>query len=407
MFLQRKSVQISLRVALTVACCFGVWNSLQLARADYLFREDTDESIRKAIRLVPDNWQYYMRLAQFERGNARELLKSSLERNPFDAQADIELGLQYEADGDFGRAEKQLLEAYNVDHTYLPRWSLANYYFRHENMPQFWAWARSAAAMPADDIGALLELCWRVSPNPGTITGSILNEKPEFLRQYIIFLIAKKQPLAIANIAPNLMRAGNPKSDLPLLLSVVNRLILANEADLADSLWRLLVNHGWTAADSTVPNNVGFSRVPVPVGFDWSIPEYTGLHSWLGPTGLETEFTGSQPENCMLAEQSVVLPPGNYKLAYDYRTNNIPPATGIRWQILDMQSQTAIADSPDLSSSEDKQSELSFSVPPGMPIALLRLAYNRSLGTVRVSGTVWIHSVRIKNLDGSDVSKQF
>ena len=56
---------------------------------------------------------------QFDRAHARELLTTSLRLSRYDAQADIELGLQYEGDEDFGRAEKQLLEAYKVNHTYL------------------------------------------------------------------------------------------------------------------------------------------------------------------------------------------------------------------------------------------------------------------------------------------------
>jgi len=132
-----QAVDRALKIVVAGACCFGIWGSLTLARADYLFRQDTEESIRKAIRLMPDGWEYYMRLAQFDRAHARELLTTSLQLNRYDAQADIELGLQYEADGDFGRAEKQLLEAYEVDHTYLPRWSLANYYFRRDNIPAF------------------------------------------------------------------------------------------------------------------------------------------------------------------------------------------------------------------------------------------------------------------------------
>ena len=172
-----KSVVAALRVAVAAACCVGIWSSLNFARADYLFQKDTDQSIRSAIHFVPDGWPYYMRLAQFDRANARQLLESSLRLNPYNAQADIELGLQYEADGNLGEAEKHLLNAYSIDRTYLPRWSLANYYFRHDNMPAFWTWARSAAAMPADDIGALLELCWRAAPNAQTITGEILERK--------------------------------------------------------------------------------------------------------------------------------------------------------------------------------------------------------------------------------------
>ncbi len=392
----RRSAGTALHIVVAATCCLGIWDSLQLARADHYFRKDTDQSIRMAIRMVPDGWPYYMRLAQYERANARELLSTSLKLNPYDAQANIELGLQYEADGDYARAQKQLLQAYNIDHTYLPRWTLANYYFRRGNMPEFWAWARSAAAMPSDDIGGLLELCWRAAPDPAVVTGAILNEKPEFLRQYINYLVAKNEPRAAAEIAPHLIRAGDPQSDLPVLFGVVNRLIQTSEARSADTLWRLLIGNHWVVADSSIPNNDRFARTPLPVGFDWSIPEYTGLHSWPGVSGLETEFAGTEPENCVIAEQYVVLSPGNYQFNYSYRTSEIPKGAGIQWQVLDPGSQLAIAESSDLSSNEMKQSVLSFTVPPGMSLLSLRLTYKRPLGMVRVSGALRMQSVQIQ-----------
>jgi tetratricopeptide (TPR) repeat protein len=391
-----KSVAITMRIAVFAACCLGIWSSFKLARADYLFREDTDQTIRSAIRLVPDGWPYYMRLAQFDSANAKELLNTSLQINPYDAQANIELGLQYEADGDLARAEKQLLAAYNVDHTYMPQWSLANYYFRRGNMPEFWAWARSAAAMPADDIGALLELCWRVSPDPDAITGAILNDKPEFLRQYVGFLIAKDQPRASAKIASHLLQAGDSESDLPVLLSVVNRLITEDDHADAVELWHRLAASNWVVADSTVPNNASFLRLPVQAGFDWSIPEYPGLHSWPGPSGLETEFSGSEPEDCVIAEQAVVLKTGNYEMTFGYQTSDIPVGTGVRWQILDSKSQRVLAESSDLSSDQIKRSEVSFSLPE-TSLIVLRLKYQRTLGTVRVSGMLNMQSVQIQS----------
>jgi len=399
--LLRRSVEVALRIIIAGACCFGIWCSWEFACADYLFQKDTEESVRSAIRLVPDGWEYYMRLSQFDRGHARELLATSLRLDRYNAQADIELGLQYEAEGDFGRAEKLLLDGYEVDHTYLPRWSLANYYFRRDNMPAFWAWARSAAEMPADDIGPLFELCWRVSPDPERITGAILNEKPELIRQYLGFLLAKDQLLAAANVAPRLVRNGEPEPDRPLLFSIVNRLVAVNDAAAANALWHLLIEQHWVVADITVPNNAGFVREPLPVSFDWSLPEYPGLHSWPGSSGLETEFTGSQPEDCTVAEQAVALTPGNYTMAYSYHTSDISPDTGIRWQIIDAKSNTVLADSPDLSSDELKHSVLTFFVPPGAALLRLRLVYRRALGTPRISGTLVVLSTQIQALPQS------
>jgi hypothetical protein len=392
----RRSIGVALRIIIAGTCGLGIWCSWQFAHADFLFQKDTEESVRSAIRLVPDGWEYYIRLAQFDRGHTRELLETSLRLNRYDAQADIELGLQYEAEGDFGRAERLLLDAYEVDHTYMPRWSLANFYFRRDNMPAFWAWARSAAEMPADDIGPLFELCWRVSPDPERITGAILNEKPELIRQYVGFLLAKDQLRAVANVAPRLVRSGEQETDRPLLFSVVNRLVAANDAAAANALWHLLIEQHWVVADMTVPNNADFVREPLPVSFDWSFPEYSGLHSWPGPSGLETEFTGSQPEECTVAEQAVILTPGNYTMEFSYHTADIPPGTGIRWQILDAKSNTVLAESPDLSSDVLEHLALAFSVPPDASLLRLRLAYRRALGTPRISGTLVVISTQIR-----------
>jgi hypothetical protein len=370
-------------------------------RADYLFQKDTEESVRAAIRGESDSWQYYARLAQLDQEHSRELLSTAGRLNRYNAETDIELGLQYEADGDFVNAEKFLLAAFDVDRTYLPRWSLANYYFRRGNMPAFWSWARSAAEMPAGDISPLFELCERVSSDPATITTAILNGKPELIRQYLGFLIAKDRLPAMAGIAQQLVRSGSKESDRALLFAVVNRLVAANDATSAAAVWQLLIGQHWVVGDDTMPNNADFARAPLPVSFDWSLSEYPGLHSWPGPSGLETEFNGSQPEDCTIAEQGVPLTPGSYTLAYTYRTSDIPPATGIRWQIIDAKSNAVLAESSDLSSDTLQHSSFVFSVPPDAPLIRLRLAYRRALGTTRISGMLMVVSTQIKTLPAS------
>jgi hypothetical protein len=396
-----RSLGAAPRFVVAGACCLGIWSSWKLARADYLFRMDTGDSVRAAISLAPDGWEYTMRLAQLDQAHSGDLLRTALRLNRYNAEADIELALQYEAEGDFGNAEKMLLAAYDVDRTYLPRWSLANYYFRRNNMPAFWSWARSAAEMPADDIGPLFDLCGRASPDSATVTTAILNGKPEMIRQYLGFLLGKDQLVSIAGIARELVRSGDPESDRPLLLAAVNRLVAANDATSAIALWHFLIEQRWVVADDTVPNNAEFARAPLPVSFDWSLSEYPGLHSWPGPSGLETEFNGSQPEDCTIAEQAVPLTAGNYTMSYGYRTSDIPPDTGIRWQIIDSKSNVVLADSSDLSSETLRYSSLAFSVPTDTPFIRLRLVYRRALGTTRFSGMLVVLSTQIKALPKS------
>ena len=385
----------ALRLGVAVGCCAAIWSSWTLARADYLFRQDTAVSIRAAISLTPDDWKYYMRLAQFPGENAEALLSTALSLNRYNAEADIELGLQYEAEGDYAKAEEMLLRAFAVDRAYLPRWTLANFYLRRGDMQAFWTWARRAAEMPSDNTEALFELCWRVSSDPNAIARRILDNDPKLLRQYVAFLLFKDQAPAAAGIAPRLLEFGDPRQDTAQMFSIIDQLVAAGDGNAAKNLWTALIAKRWVVADRVLPNNPKFAREPLPVNFDWAMPSTAGCLSVPGPLGLETEFSGLEPDHCSIAEQAIVLNPGNYVLEYSYRTDGIAPGTGLQWEVTAYGSQTALAESPDLSSETRVRATVAFSIPPGVSVVYLRLIYQRALGTTPISGSLEISSVRI------------
>lgn len=393
--LQIRFLEIAWRTIITSVLAFGIWCSWTLARADYLFRLNTPESVRAAIHLEPDSWEYYMRLALLDDAHAQQLLETAISLDPYNAEADIELSLRLEGAGDYSRAEKLLLDAFAIDRTYLPRWSLANFYLRRNNLPAFWTWAQSAAEMPSDNVRPLFELCWRVSPDPNEIERRIVNNNPELIRQYLDFLLTKDQLPAAAQAAQRLSQVGDPTMDDPEMYSVIDRLIAAGEADAARNVWNVLIEKHWVVADPGVPNNPNFARDPLPVGFDWAVFSYSGLHSWPGPSGLETEFSGAEPENCTIVQQAIALPPGNYELEYSYRTDEIPPETGLKWQIIAAGSETVLAESNDLSSETMNHGNFEFSIPLDASLVHLRLQYRRTFGTPRISGTLVIPSIQI------------
>jgi hypothetical protein len=176
----------------------------------------------------------------------------------------------------------------------------------------------------------------------------------------------------------------------------VNRLLAEGDAVSATTLWRNLIARRWVVADETTPNNDTFSRPPLPVGFDWSLPSREVLRSWPGPSGLEVEFSGSEPEDCEVTEQIVPLTPGDYDLLSKYTTTDIAPGTGLRWQILDARSGALLAASPDLSSPTLRTVSTTFTVPTAMPLIRLRLRYQRAVGTARISGMLVVLSAVIR-----------
>jgi tetratricopeptide (TPR) repeat protein len=395
-YFSRMLLAATVRIVVASVCCLGIWFSWKAARADLLFREDSVDSLRAAIRLVPDGWQYYMRLAQLDREHAHGLLDTALKLDQYNAQAGIELALQDESEGNYAESEKLLLAAFAADQTYVPRWSLVNFYFRRDNLPAFWKWARKAAEMPSEDMGPLFELCWHVTPDPGEIARALLRDDRDLVRQYLRFLIDKEQMDALATVAPRLVKVGNPEIDRDFLLGAINRLIVANNGPGANGIWKSMVARRWVAGGASLPNNGEFDREPLQVAFDWALPEYPGLHSWPGSSGLETEFTGEEPEDCIIAEQYVTLSPGSYSLSYSYHTTGIAQGTGIKWQILDAKTGTMLAESDALSNDTQTQANWAFAIPNGVPLQRLRLAYQRTLGTPRVSGTLLVISTRIQ-----------
>lgn len=394
--IRSRSVEIAGRLIVAGLCAVGIWSSWNILRADELARLDTADSLRSAIRLEPDAWKYSMRLAALDDAHGQQLLQNVVDLDPYNAEADVELSLRVEAEGNYSQAEKLLQNAFAIDHTFLPRWSLANFYFRRDNMPAFWNWARMAAAIPSDQTEPLFELCWRASSDPQEIARNILNNRPELIGQYLNFLLDKNQLPAAAEIADRLSRFGNPATDDPLEFSVIDRLIAAGDGSTAKALWNALIERHWVIADQTEPNNPKFARNPLPVGFDWSLNSNSGMRSWLSDSGLNTDFSGRQPEECKIAQQDLVLSPGNYVLEYAYRTEGIGPETGLKWQITVPNSETPLAESLDLSSESLDNAKFAFTVSPGTPMSLLRLHYQRNLGTPRIAGTVTIYSVQIR-----------
>jgi tetratricopeptide (TPR) repeat protein len=395
-YFARMIVAATVRLLLASVCCLGIWFSWNAARADSLFRQDSVDSLRAAIDLVPDGWQYYMRLAQLDREHAHGLLDTALKLDRYNAQAAIELALRDESEGNYNESEKLLLGAFAVDRTYVPRWTLANFYFRRDNLPAFWMWARKAAEMPSENIGPLFELCWRATPDAEKIATAVLTDDREVVRQFLSFLIDRNQMDAVPSVAPRLVKVGDPEQDRTFLLEAINRLVAANNGEAAEAIWKPMVQRGWVPHDNGLPNNGEFNRTPLAVAFDWSLPEYQGLHSWPGSSGLDVELSGEEPENSVIAEQFLTLAPGSYSLSYSYRTTGIGSNTGIHWQIIDGKGQSILAESEALSSDVPTHANWTFSIPQGLPLQRLRLAYQRTLGTSRVSGTLLVLSTKIQ-----------
>ena len=406
------------RLAITGVCLAAltlgiVWNGL-FAVADLSARRNQTESTRLAMRLMPANAAYPAQLAQelfaSDPPGAKLLLQKAVKLNRYDAASWIQLGLLSEAGNDLPQAEESLLQAASADSTFLPSWSLANFYFRQQNAARFWYWAQRAAQMVPDDATPLFRLAWYVNPKAQEIEDQLQVKRPAVEGQFVNFLLTQGDPEAVTEAASHLLRASN-KESTETLLGACDWLLEHKRPDLALGLWNGLAtrtSYPSVGADSPVTNG-DFGRSPLSHGFDWHLPTVEGVSSFLNanPNTLGFEFSGEEPDSFLLLSQTApVHAQKNYVLTVDYGTSGIPPGSGIEWQVTDAQTGALLARTTSLSSEHGGEqggiATTCFSAPANAAFVNLSLLYQRQPGTVRVDGKLALKGVRLSGATAGD-----
>ena len=340
----------------------SVW-SVRLACADYWFRQGTVGGTEKAIRFTPGQADYYIRLALLEPDEnspkATEALKRAVALNPSDSRSWIELGLRYEKEGNRPLAEQYLLRAAEEDKQYLPRWTLANFYFRG-NEDRFWFWSKEAARMAYGDPSPLFRLCGRVAED-GALIDRLDIGRPEVRAAYLAYLLGQNR-LDLIRPASRHLLTGTRSSDVPLLLNACDRLLESKNVLDALEIWNGLAdNHGipferLQPADGRVLTNGGFLIPPTRQGFDWRLPAIDGVSASADEGGgLRLTFSGSQPENCEPLVQFVPVQENmDYKLKFANKTYGMPAVSGLEWRITELSGGRALV-AGDILSAEREQ----------------------------------------------------
>ena len=132
---------------------------------------------------------------------------------------------------------------------YLPRWTLANYYYRRNDTARFWLWANRAAEMLYDDPAPLFGLCERVAEDRDM--AEHLNLRRADLREsYLSYLIGRREINRIGRTLAVCSAAARP-SDVPLLLASCDLLLEGKQVDDALRIWNGLAagtasgSHPW------------------------------------------------------------------------------------------------------------------------------------------------------------------
>jgi tetratricopeptide (TPR) repeat protein len=393
--------------ALAGLAAAGAW-SIRAGWADHLMRQGTVGGTERAIALLPDRAEYYARLAWLvsddDPQKAKDSLRRAVELNPWDAQSWIELGLRAEVEGDETTSKKCLLRAAEVDREFLPRWTLANYYFRHDDVTMFWSWAKQAAAMMNGNAWPMFRLCGKAAED-GKLIDRLEIRDPEVRSSYLDYLLLQRR-MDLIGPAVNRLLAENRQADVPLLLTACERLLEAGRVHEAAEIWNRLADAGKVPFRTPVGEgeqlvaNGNFKASPASRGFDWRLPVVEGVNvsgEDESRPGLRVTFSGHEPQDC---EALVQLVPTQRKVQYDlrfeYRTRGIASGVGLGWRITDASGRTVLSEGPSLASEADAEGHLLFETPAECRLIRLALTYHRTPGTTRMEGYLILRNVALK-----------
>jgi tetratricopeptide (TPR) repeat protein len=364
--------------------------------------------LAQAVVWSPDQSINYVFLSALvsdtDPARAAQALKRAVALNPMDARSWIDLALRYETDGDLAEAERCLLQASEVDRTYLPAWSLTNFYFRQNDTPRFWQWAKKAAGMSYGDPAPLFRLAGAVAEDENLIERLSLRN-PDLRAAYLGYVLAKDRAALIDPVTERLLIDGRPE-DVPLELAACDRLLELQRVDEAIGIWNRLsglkrIPYGRVSSTAGAGlMNDSFSSPLLSHGFDWRTPDIDGVStaSEDEPGGLRLTFSGRQPESCAPLSQFVaVREDARYELQYRYGTSGIADGSGLSWNLEfpDVKDSAPVT-VPIPSTEKEASRTLSFDTPSGCHLVRLSLTYRRASGTTRTEGRIVLRQVRLR-----------
>jgi len=297
-----------------VAAIAAAFYSLLLARAAHLFALDTQAPVSAAVTLVPYNAAYVARLAAWRPTERDTLLRRAVELNPWDFQSWIQLGLSTEMQQNNPEgAEPYYLRAATVNHMFLPKWTLTNFYFRQRRPSNFFHWANAALQITPYSSDPIFAQMWLASQDAARIAAAIPT-RPRILLQYAWFLSNARQFAAIPNVIHRLiLRTGNAEPQLwgrdDLVASIEDRILRDGNRQDALAIWTRLHEGGWIR--QSIPNvqhplTNGDFRIPFfRHGFDWEPADSScsRVEQVSNAGRVRITLPGDQADACVLLRQ--------------------------------------------------------------------------------------------------------
>ena len=418
----RLSDSLSRGILVLGAVCVALWLSFFGARsgiAGWFAEKPSSSDLHLAMRLEPENSEYWYRLAHFQQFNLEqpdaaaslEAYQRAVQLNPGYTEAWLDLGTAYELAGDIAAAR----DAFERAKSSYPAssevaWRYGNFLLRQGDLPA--AIAELKATLQADPrrAGAAFSRVYRADPDVNAIVNYLLPPVPSAYVAAIAEAVDSQQ-LAVAQTMWMRLMSLKPQLQISDFNGFVTALMFNGDYDAARRVWDqgtstmnlppLIQPQGSVIWDPSFESGLS-NQI-----FAWSYkPLEQGVHTGLdtteklsGTQSLRLTFDGAHNPNADLACASGVVTPGlKYLFSAWVKTKDITGDQGIRFHLRSV-GNSAI---PPASTKDTHGTstwtfvEQEWTAAPGVHRVEVCVSREPSTnGDMRISGDAWVDDVTL------------
>ena len=399
------------RIALVAVCIFLTAWSVRMAVADLRAQRNGLEGLDAAIRLEPGDSMLVAREALFRSNNddlspaVDQQLRHAADLDPLNADLPMALGLRAEFRGHPAEAERYLVHAAEIDHTFRPAWTLANFYFRSDQPDKSWSMIQRALNLNplALDPRPVFDLCWNLTSDSKRIL-DVIPTQGAIPVQYLSYLMNRKRTDAAVELWPRALQAADPANsyEVQVVTAATEFMLLANRVSDAVRIWNQLVDRKIIESGKLDPAagvsvaDPDFSFPLIEQGFGWRVTHDARVSVVKSLSSLRFEFDGNEPESSVLLTTIAPLVPARaYRLAWKTDTSSLSSRRdpGFVLQVIQEPGDVSTECQPMLQSGEDGACQ--FTSRPNAGRAQINVMYRRAVGTTRVLGTLQIDTLKL------------
>jgi len=387
---------------------------MRMTIADLRAQQNGMDGLESAIRLEPEDSQLVAREALAKNANGdmsadvdRQLLRAAA-MNPYKADVQMALGLREEFRGHQAEAERYLVHAAQIDHTFKPAWTLANFYVRQDQPEKMWPLIKRGLALDlstsAFNPKPVFDLCWNESSDSRQIL-ELIPERGVVPLQYLSYLINTKRTDASLAVWPRALDAVQATDPMGIEAMIRFAEFLEQENRMADAVrvWNRLVDRHFIDSGRLDPEHSisiadpDFSFPPTERGLGWRVTHDAGVYVGRGTSSLHFEFDGNEPESSvLLTTVAPIVPNRPYRLIWKTDASEMSARRdpGFVWQIVQQPANSATICPPLLEAGDEGVCE--FTSMPNTVKVRLNLIYKRATGTRRVEGILRLSTVKLE-----------